>query len=410
MSQGNGYRHWLKVLFANHTGKVGGAEASLLTLLRALTSLHGNTIKIALAAPSDGHLLAYADAAGVHILPVNRLRRLKRPKDAIDAIKLALSLLRGTADASFTLHAFSPHIVHCNSLQATLYFALPTTLRRLPIIWHCRDVLMPRSAARIAGICSSAIIAISNAVSNALIELGIPREKIHVIYNAVDVTSLEQADHSAVSRFREMCGVPEDGLLIGMVAHIVPWKRHDIFIHMAGIMARERKHAQFVIVGGDMFGEHKDWIGELMELRDKLALKDRLLFAGVRDDIATVMNAIDILVHPTPTEPFGRAIVEAMAVGKAVIAINAFGPAELISDGINGLLVDSPTPEALAQAAIRLIDDPQLRKSIGSAARMFVAERLSPPHHADAILKLWQKVLSKRRAQRKQLKMPSTGL
>ncbi len=399
MSQGSGYPQRLKVLFANHTGKVGGAEVSLLTLLEVLASSHGDKVELIIAAPDDGNLLERAKAIGVHAISTGRIRRLRRPKSASEFITVAMALTRGIADAIQTLRIASPHIVYCNSLQSALYFALPAALKRMPIIWHCRDLLMPHSIAKLVGMLSSAVIAISNSVAKALFEHGVPRGKVRVIYNAVNAAQFEHPCESAVREFRKRCGVPNGCLLVGMVAHIVPWKRHDIFVRMASMISRHYRDVRFVIVGGDIFGEHEQWLKQLMQLSSELSLNDKLAFVGAQTDMATVMNAIDILVHPSPMEPFGRAIIEAMAAGKAVIAVNSFGPAEVISDGENGLLVPTATPEAFAHAVTRLIEDEALRERIGRAARKFVIERFSPQLHAEAILRLWFELLGMKASQ-----------
>lgn len=403
MSRGNGSPQRLKVLLVNHTGKVGGAEASLLTLLEALVSSHSGEVEITLAAPDDGHLLESAESIGVRTISTRWIKRLRRPKSSRELALAAMALLRGAMDALQTLHTASPHIVHCNSLQSALYFALPTTLKCTPMVWHCRDVLMPRLIARLIGTRSSAVIAISNAVAKALLACGVSEGKVRVIYNAVNAAKFEHPYKAAVSEFRRRCGVIDDGLLIGMVAHIVPWKRHDVFIRMASMLSKRHPDVRFVIVGGDIFSEHEQWLKQLVQLGDELSLSSRLAFVGAQKDMTTVMNAIDILVHPSPMEPFGRAIIEAMAAGKAVVAVNAFGPAELISDGENGLLAQAPTPEALANAVNRLIEDDAFRERMGDAARQFVAKRFSPQVHANAILNLWLDVFNSGRSRQTRL-------
>ena len=389
VSQSIGYQRKLKVLFVNHTGKVGGAEVSLLTLLDWLNRLYGKSIQLMLAAPDDGDLLERAERCGVIIFPTNWLKRLKRPSNMRHLLNMIASIGRGSLKALKLLHSISPHIVHCNSLQSSLYFVLPTAFKRLPLVWHCRDLLMPKVVARFVGAFCDAIISISSAVAKELIKLGISERKVRLIYNAVDVSALKHVNDEQVKRFREACGVGEDGILVGMIAHMTPWKRHDLFIRMASSVAKERKDVRFVIVGGDIFEEQSGWLCFLSRMTKELSLEGALKFVGECKDIAIAVNAIDILVHPSPTEPFGRAIAEAMAVGKAVVAINAFGPAELIKHQENGLLVPSATPEALSKAVLRLVENEPLRLKLGEAAAKFVQTHLSPQLHAEKVFQLW---------------------
>jgi len=99
-----------------------------------------------------------------------------------------------------------------------------------------------------------------------------------------------------------------------------------------------------------------------------------MMFTGYRHDAVRVMDAADVLVHPARREPLGRVILEAMAIGKPVVAVNACGPAEIIQDGVNGLLTESDRPEDLADAVLRVIRDPLLARRLGTAARHRVEE------------------------------------
>jgi len=389
MSRSIGYQRKLKVLFVNHTGKVGGAEVSLLTLLDWLHRLYGDSIQLILTAPDDGSLLARAERCGALVFPANWLKRLKRPTNGRQLLGAVASVGRGSLKAFMLVHSVSPHIVHCNSLQSSLYFVLPTALKRLPLVWHCRDLLMPKAVARFVGAFCDAVISISSAVANELVKLGVRKKKIKLIYNAVDVSALKCVADELVKRFREACGVRDGSILVGMIAHMTPWKRHDLFIRMASLVAKERKDVRFVIVGGDIFEEQSEWLCSLSRMVKELSLEGVLTFAGECKEIAIAVNAIDILVHPSPTEPFGRAIAEAMAVGKAVVAVNAFGPAELIKHEENGLLVPSATPQALAEAVLKLVEDEPLRSKLGEAAAKFVQARLSPQLHAEKVFQLW---------------------
>ena len=103
---------------------------------------------------------------------------------------------------------------------------------------------------------------------------------------------------------------------------------------------------------------------------------------GFRSDVAALMAACDIFVLPAPAEPFGLVLIEAMAMGKPVIAAAAGGPLEIVADGETGLLFEPGDAASLAAAMRRLLENPDLRQRMGQAGRrryeeMFTAQRMA---------------------------------
>ena len=103
-----------------------------------------------------------------------------------------------------------------------------------------------------------------------------------------------------------------------------------------------------------------------------LGLAGRVHFLGQRDDIPDLLAALDIFVLPSHSEGVSLALLEAMAAGLPVIATAVGGLPEVVTDGVNGLLIPPQDPEALAQALARLLDDPALAKKLGENARQHV--------------------------------------
>ena len=116
----------------------------------------------------------------------------------------------------------------------------------------------------------------------------------------------------------------------------------------------------------------------------ELELEDAVVFAGQRPNIPAIMRAVDMLLLPSWEEPFGRVVVEGMAAGRPVIATSVGGPAQTITDGLDGLLAPPKDPQAWAAAINRLLDDPQLARRIGENARA-AAERFSVARFYPAI-------------------------
>ena len=210
------------------------------------------------------------------------------------------------------------------------------------------------------------------------------QDKVVVIPNGLDLKkwSLEAAavqdgwkGSVGAMKIRKEYGIGEHEIVIAMVAQLVPWKRHHDFIAAAGLVVQEKPNVRFFVIGEDMFGDHRRYAEDLRKTVSDTKLDDRVVFTGRRNDIVDTMASIDVLVLPSLNEPFGRVIIEAMAMRKPVIATNDGGPAEIIENGVSGFLVPPKQPSALAESMVSLIDDADKRKRMGSAGREIVEAR-----------------------------------
>jgi glycosyltransferase involved in cell wall biosynthesis len=131
---------------------------------------------------------------------------------------------------------------------------------------------------------------------------------------------------------------------------------------------------RFVIIGDDRVNVEAGFLGYLNSLASDLLIQNEVVFAGFRNDINRVMNALDIVAVPSHIEAFGRVVVEAMAAGKPVVGTDGFGIAEIIENGKTGLLVPPKNPNTLAQALIKLLENPDLREKMGEQGSL-AAER-----------------------------------
>ena len=158
-----------------------------------------------------------------------------------------------------------------------------------------------------------------------------------------------------------------------MVGRLSPWKGQDVFLRaFAAAFPDGNERAR--VVGSALFGED-DWMAHLEQLVVELRLSERVELTGFRDDVARVLDEADILVHAsTVPEPFGQVVLEGMEAGLAVIATSVGGPAELITDGVDGVLVEPGDVDSLAGALRELAHDPALRQRLGDAARVRAAE------------------------------------
>lgn len=348
-----------RVVYLDHCALLSGAELALVRLLPALSEVEPIVVLA-----EDGPLVPALRDEGVQveIVPLNETARALRKGAVVPGIG---TLRAGATTASYAvrlahrLGRLNPDLVVTNSLKAAVYGSIAARLARLPVLWHVHDRIaedyLPRAA--VLGLRQAARWLPSGIVANSqatLATLRLPpntrRPPASVIGNVCPLVgrpSPDRATHDAP-------------LVIGMVGRLAPWKGQDVFLRaFARAFPAGDQHA--VVVGDALFGE-SDYVAELHGLTERLGIADRVRFAGFVTDPWEEMARFDVLVHASVVpEPFGQVVVEGMALGCCVVATGVGGPAEIVTDGINGLLVAPADEEELVLALRRLATDPVLR-------------------------------------------------
>lgn len=210
------------------------------------------------------------------------------------------------------------------------------------------------SAARQA----AAIITVSQALKDRLIELGLDSNPIHVLRNGVDLELFQPKDRQVC---RNELGV--HGRLILSVGHLIPRKGHDLVIRALNLLP----DTDLIIVGD---GPER---GKLERLAIELGLKDRVRFLGqiAHADLPDIYSAADMLVLASSREGWANVLLEAMACGTPVIASDVWGTKEVVKESAAGKLISDRTPEAIANAAQSLFDHMPSRTSTRKYAERF---------------------------------------
>jgi glycosyltransferase involved in cell wall biosynthesis len=216
---------------------------------------------------------------------------------------------------------------------------------------------------------ASRMIAVSQAVAESLKQNDvIESSKITVVHNGID---LDRFNRPAASDRND-----ESPLLVGTVGHLAPIKGHDVFIRAAALISGRRSDVHFVVIGEDKspgMGHRRS----LESLTCELGLNDVVTLPGWRDDVPEALSSLTLFVSAARSEPFGLAIVEAMAAGLPVVATASEGAVEIIEDRVTGRLVPVDDPEALAHAIEDLLEHPPERERLGRNALLAARERYS---------------------------------
>jgi glycosyltransferase involved in cell wall biosynthesis len=393
-----------RVLFVNPGRALGGAEHSLLLLLQGLRA---RSVKANVAIFGKGPFRDCLSALDIPTVDVALPRwaraagRYRLPDGPVGGA----ALLAGSLPAALRLAAAARRartdVIHTNGMKAHLLGGLAGRLARLPVIWHLRDFPPGGWAGRTfheaARRLPEMILTPSGAVAASVRLPG--RRRPRVIPDPVDLDRFQPGIPR--DRIRQELGIAGDEPLIGMIAHLTPWKGHELFLEIARAVAARVPHSRFVLGGGSIYETHGH-AGYPETLRQKtaaLGLSDRVTFLGIREDIPDLLAGLDVLVHPpTAPEPFGRVLAEAMAVGRPVIAARCGGIPEVVEDGVTGLLVPSSDVGAFTAAVVRLLEDPALCRRLGGAGRRRAEARFGIEAHAAGVLEVYRAVLEGRRA------------
>jgi glycosyltransferase involved in cell wall biosynthesis len=386
----------VRVLYVERTGLVGGGERSLLGLLEALPA----SVEPRLACP-DGPLSEQADRRGV---PTNTIA------ESVGSLKLhpvhtpvALAAMAAAATALYrSARPWRPDVLHANSIRAGMIAAPVARVLRLPLVLHVRDRLPPsRVTRRLQSMLAShadAVIAISRHVARAFDADGRAR-RLEVIDNPFDLARLDPGgiDRGAA---RAGLGLSNGARVLSLVGQITPWKGQEEAVRALATIRRTHPEAILLVVGETKFTaratryDNRAYLRRLHEIAGQLGLQDAVRFLGEREDVPAILRASDVALAPSWDEPFGRAVVEAMAMGVPTVATAVGGPSEILRDGIDGVLVEPRRPDVWAAAIERLLDDESGRLAMGAAARRAARARFGTDRHAGAVVALYREVLA----------------
>jgi glycosyltransferase involved in cell wall biosynthesis len=179
---------------------------------------------------------------------------------------------------------------------------------------------------------------------------------------------------------------------------LVSGKGIDFYLRAARILADRRSDIRFLMIGAH--SSESGYQSDMEVLARRLNIQHQVIFTGQRQDVSEILRDVDLVVHPSLTEGLSNVILEAMAAGIPVVATRVGGNPELVQDGRTGLLVPPQNAEAIADAICRLLDQPEMARAFGEAARERVISEFSIEGMLSKTENLYFRLLEKRRAYR----------
>lgn len=260
-------------------------------------------------------------------------------------------------------------ILHAHCFDPTLIGLLAARLARVPFVFtrHHSDHnlrLNKRWHVRVDGWCArnaDRVIAVSEATRQVMQEAeGVPASRIDVVYNGME--PLAPPAQERIEAVRSELRLSGERVCL-MVARLHEEKGHRFLFEAIPTIREAVGETTFLLAGA---GPHR---AELEAEVSRLNLQPSVRFLGRRNDVAELYSLADVVVLPSLAESFGFALVEAMSLGKTVVAAATGGMREIVQDGETGFLVPQADAAALATATARVLGDPALARKLGSAGR-----------------------------------------
>ena len=371
-----------RVAYVDHAIEVGGAEKSLTELVTRLDParyepaiLHSPAARWIADEALRG--VAKMEAFPARVVPASGPGSLpKYPLGGVRKLHLRVGPVRRVHSA---LVACGPDLVHTNALRCHVIGGIAARLAKKPLVWHVRDIVEGNALRFLrfwARVLCPHIIAISHAVAAKLGGLPVP---VAVIHNGIPLERFSPGEPPP--GMRQALGIGEDDPVVIIVSRLTPWKGHRTLLEAVAQLRDKWPHLVLLVAGEVAFWDPR-YEGDLKRYSSSLGLDSAVRWLGDRNDVPQLLRLADVFCLPSKQEPFGRAIVEAMAVGKPVVACRSGGVPEVVVAGETGLLVPDGAPEELAEALATLLADRELGRRLGEAGRvragaLFASERVA---------------------------------
>lgn len=370
-----------RLLIVHASADLYGSDRACLAIARAATAEYDVHVVV----PWRGPLVEHLEAAGATtyvfdplVLRRSELRGARALTTPFQWLRAIVRLRRFSRRGRFDL-------VHSNCVTTVggRYLA-----RRwhAPHVWHVHELFADDGVARplFERLLRDAdrIVAASGAVASQFQSPAL-RERSVVVHTGADVPE-------TISRSIPLERSPAHIVCVG---RLNAWKGQSDLIDAVALLRDDDIDVRLDLIG-DVFADEHHFRDRLIARVHELGVDARVAFLGERADALELMGSADVVVIPSASpEPFGMVVVEAMALGRPVIATAAGGPREIVTDGVDGILVPPRDPRRIADAVAGLLADPTRARRLGEAAST-TAERFSSSAMADRVLETYRELLA----------------
>jgi glycosyltransferase involved in cell wall biosynthesis len=348
----------------------GGGAGSVTSTLHLSLGLARAGLHVRFVCPPESEVEALARAGGLEVHPL----RLRARQERANGAALGGLLARHPVDLINSQSSIDRRALTWLALTGRLRTPLVVTRRQMPLTFFLGNWLVSRLAAR--------VIAVSQAVGDALVRRGTPRRKLAVIPNGVVLDRIDvPVSPTAIEEWKSRIGWEPSRRTIGVVARL---KDQEIVIRA---LDRVRLPVRLVLAGVDPSSH-------LGALSARVPERHAVICLPFTPDVRPLYELLELALLPSRMEGFSQGLLEAMALSKPVIASGASGNLELVSDNQNGRLVSPRDPAAWAAAIEELLVDRATAIRLGQAARVTAREEFSMARTIERTCALYRSVLA----------------
>lgn len=336
--------------------------------------LHKAGVEIDIMTQADTKFGKRFQEEGIHVIDFFPERKI-----SMKAIKLLRSLI--LENKYDILHLIEGYAVS-NGIEAAKGMSVKviTYIGSTSLYWHDPMAYLTHLSPRV-----DRIICVSNNVRKHIQkQLFRNKNKAITIYKGYDPEWFSKAKEINLEPY----GIPKDAFVVTCIANVRRVKGIPFLIEAFSKLPKN-ENIHLVLVGEKMDG------AETTSLIDKFKLKEEVHTFGIREDVIDFIKSTDVYVQPSIREGLGRAITEAMSLGKPTIITNSGGSTELINDGENGLIVPIKNPDAIAKSILKLRQHKEFRDEIGRNAKRRITEKFHVKHTVSNTILLYQTLTKK---------------
>lgn len=348
-----------RILYIHGISEIGGSERDLLQLLRLIDRQQWEPYVVC----PEGPLSREVEKLKVSVYPM-RLPAWRKLIDVFSIPRAVWLLFKSMRDMKINL-------VHVNDYWWAPISYIACRMAGLPCIVHIRQEIEPRRVREYWLRRPQKLVAVSNRIRDVAIESGVDPTRIMVIYSGIDVALTSNPAED--KRVRDDYHLSDRQPVIGTVANLFPRKGHEYLLQALIEVRKKLPDIHCLIIGE---GDNR-YRAMLLEMIQTHGLTRVVTLAGFQEDMMAHIAAMDVFVLPSVMEGFGIVLLEAMAMGRPIVATAVGGIPEVIEDHVTGVLVPPRDPKALAQKILYLLENPQVAEKLGHAGRARVVERFS---------------------------------
>ncbi len=370
---------------------IGGAQENTIATVLGLRNYPGLKVDL-ISGPTTGPEGSLEDLFRPHPEVLTILPSLVRPISPWNDIAAWRQLTKSFRHAS-------PDIVHTHSGKAGLVGRLAARKARVPIIIHtvhgpsfgpfqgALSNMLFRAAEKIAASSTTHFISVAEAMTRQYVAAGVGRPgQFTRIFSGFPLAPFLAARNDL--SFRSRLGLAPDDFVVGVIARLFKLKGHDDLLSAAPEIVRRHPRTKFLFVGDGALRPH------LEQRARNEGLQSNVVFAGLAPpaEIPNYVGVMDALAHLSRREGLPRALPQALAAARPVVAFDCDGAAEVCLDGETGFLIDVGDTKTLSEKLGMLAADPALRERLGRKGQEFVRRNFAVETMVERIYELYQKL------------------